>query len=430
MAQQTNVDLRQSVIYSLFVRNFAKEGTFNAVVDELDRIKALGTDIIWFLPFYPNGEIARKGSVGSPYAIKDYRTVDSLFGTLEDFEELCRQIHQRGMKVMIDIVFNHTSPDSILAQEHPEWFYHKEDGSFGNRVGDWSDIIDLDYANKELWDYQIETLKLWVSRGVDGFRCDVAPLIPLAFWQEARRQVDAITPDTIWLSESIELNFIQYMRSQGLTALSDGEIYQAFDMAYDYDVRHLWVDYLEGKLPLSAYINRLNLQDVIFPANYIKLRNLENHDNRRAADLIKDKTALLQWTAFNYLQKGATLIYNGQENMATQTPSLFDIDTLDWSGEDLSDYLKTLYDIKKQIPTQTTYSLVADDEKHAVVLTHETQEEVWTAIFAFRSGNLVAEVDMPDGNYSNVLDGSEVIVSDGFVEVSDVPIILKMSSKN
>lgn len=424
MAKNTNLALRQAIIYSLYVRNFSEEGTFKAILPELDRIKALGTDVIWFLPFYPNGEIARKGTAGSPYAIRDYRTVDSHFGTLEDFDELVNQIHARDMKVMIDIVYNHTSPDSLLAQEHPEWFYHKEDGSFGNRVGDWSDIIDLDYAHRELWDYQIETLKLWASRGIDGFRCDVAPLIPLEFWQEARAEVEKIKPGTIWLSESIEPDFIKYMRSQGLTALSDGEIFQAFDMAYDYDVRGLWVDYLEGKLPLSAYVDRLNMQEVIFPANYIKLRNLENHDNRRAADLISDKAQLLQWTAFNYLQKGATLIYNGQEKQAMTVPSLFEKDTIDWTGEDLSAYLSKLAKIKKMIPIDTDYQLVADDENDTVLLVHHSKTQTIAAAFSFKGKESEVVVDIPDGYYRNVMNGDEIAVVKGKIKVSDQVIVL------
>ncbi|MGT2682299.1 alpha-amylase family glycosyl hydrolase [Streptococcus porci] len=424
MAKNTNLALRQAIIYSLYVRNFSEEGTFKAILPELDRIKALGTDVIWFLPFYPNGEIARKGTAGSPYAIRDYRTVDSHFGTLEDFDELVNQIHARDMKVMIDIVYNHTSPDSLLAQEHPEWFYHKEDGSFGNRVGDWSDIIDLDYAHRELWDYQIETLKLWASRGVDGFRCDVAPLIPLEFWQEARAEVEKIKPGTIWLSESIEPDFIKYMRSQGLTALSDGEIFQAFDMAYDYDVRGLWVDYLEGKIPLSAYVDRLNMQEVIFPANYIKLRNLENHDNRRAADLISDKAQLLQWTAFNYLQKGATLIYNGQEKQAMTVPSLFEKDTIDWAGEDLSAYLSKLAKIKKMIPIDTDYQLVADDENDTVILVHHSKTQTIAVAFSFKGKESEVVVDIPDGYYRNVMNGDEIAVVKGKIKVSDQVIVL------
>ena len=200
MAESTPLTLRSSVMYQIFVRNFSPEGTFAAVRGRLDEIRELGTDIVWLMPIHPIGEAQRKGTLGSPYAIRDYRAVNPEFGTLEDFKALVDDIHAHGMKCIIDVVYNHTSPDSVLRYEHPEWFYHREDGSFGNRVGDWSDIIDLDYANEGLWDYQIGTLKMWAEI-VDGFRCDVAPLIPIAFWQRARAEVEQVRPGCIWLSE-------------------------------------------------------------------------------------------------------------------------------------------------------------------------------------------------------------------------------------
>ena len=191
MADNTPKKLRNQIMYQVFVRNFSEEGTFKKVEEELDRIKALGTDIVWLMPIHPIGKAQRKGTLGSPYAISDYRAVNPEFGTLDDFISFTNAVHDRGMKCIIDVVYNHTSPDSVLSKEHPEWFFHKSDGSFGNRVGDWSDIIDLDYSNKELWRYQIDTLKYW-AQWVDGFRCDVAPLIPIAFWEQARALAERI----------------------------------------------------------------------------------------------------------------------------------------------------------------------------------------------------------------------------------------------
>ncbi len=193
MAVDTEKTLRNQVLYSIYVRNYSEAGTFAAVQADLDRIKALGTDIIWLLPIHPTGEKHRKGTLGSPYAIRDYRAVNPEFGTLDDFRHLVDAIHDRGMKCIIDVVYNHTSPDSWLAEHHPEWFFHKPDGSLGNRFGDWWDVADLDYSHKELWEYQIETLKYW-ARLVDGFRCDVAPLVPLEFWKQAREEVAASVP--------------------------------------------------------------------------------------------------------------------------------------------------------------------------------------------------------------------------------------------
>jgi glycosidase len=168
--------LRNQVIYSVYVRQYSKEGTFEQVRRDLLRIHDLGVDVIWFLPIHPIGIKERKGTLGSPYAIRDYRAVNPEFGTMADFRTLVDDIHHLGMQCMIDVVYNHTSPDSVLMAEHPEWFYRKPDGSFGNKVGEWLDVIDLDYAHPALWEYQIETLRQWAEI-VDGFRCDVAPLL-------------------------------------------------------------------------------------------------------------------------------------------------------------------------------------------------------------------------------------------------------------
>ena len=162
MAANTDPKLQNQIIYSVYVRNHTPEGTFRAVIPDLDRIRALGTDIIWFLPIHPIGVEGKKGTLGCPYANRDYRSVNPAYGTMDDFKELVREIHTRGMKCMIDVVYNHTSPDSTLYHEHPDFFYRNADGKPGNKMGDWSDVIDLDYRNKALWDYQIESLKCLV----------------------------------------------------------------------------------------------------------------------------------------------------------------------------------------------------------------------------------------------------------------------------
>ena len=111
MAVKTSKNLRNKVIYQIFTRNY-KEGTFKAIEADLQRIKDLGVDIFYLLPIHPNGEINRKGSIGSPYAVKDYREIDPRQGTMEDFVHLTEAIHALGMQVMLDLVYNHTSPDS------------------------------------------------------------------------------------------------------------------------------------------------------------------------------------------------------------------------------------------------------------------------------------------------------------------------------
>lgn len=430
MAKQTSINLRKSVIYSIFVRNFTEEGTFKAVIPELDRIKEMGTDIVWFLPMYPLGEESRKGEDGSPYAIKDYRSVDPNYGTMEDFEELIEEIHDRGMKVMIDIVYNHTSPDSILANEHPDWFYKTAEGHFGNRVGDWSDIVDLDYQHPDLWNYQIESLEQWVKRGVDGFRCDVAPLVPIEFWLQAREAVEEINSEVIWLSESVHPGFIRELRSKDMIAQSDSEIYQAFDMTYDYDVHDHFELYLEGKIDIEAYIERLKVQDYTYPWNYVKMRNLENHDHLRIRHRIPKDSELMQWTAFTFMQKGSSLIYNGQEVLAEMTPSLFDRDPIDWeSGHDISEFLAKLAHVQKEfVPLDGLYSLEADNKTNTVTLNYKNAQQTFYGVFNLKDSEGLIDFPVADGEYTNLITDEKVTITDGKLDIANTPLALLVNN--
>lgn len=427
MAKETNKALRNLVIYSVYVRNHSEEGTFAGVEKDLDRIKDLGTDIIWLMPVYPIGKKNRKGSLGCPYAIADYRGVNPEYGTREDLEHLAEEIHKRGMKLMMDIVYNHTSPDSWLSRNMPDFFYKKADGSFGNKTGDWGDVIDLDYRNRDLWEYQIETLCQW-AKIADGYRCDVAPLVPVEFWIEARKAVEKVKPGFIWLAETVEPCFIRDNRRLGQVGQSDGEMYQAFDMEYDYDIWGFRDQYLEGKISLDMYVQILNQQHIAFPDNYVKMRCLENHDQRRAKAAVPNESDLLNWTAFMFFQQGSALIYGGQETENNHTPSLFDIDKVDWNtGKDISPLLKKLAEIKKkEIMAYGTYQLYADDLTDTVIGTYEMGEDRLIGVFALKSQAANIKVDLEDGEYTNLIDGSKVTVKSEWMKTEGKPVILEI----
>ncbi len=423
MALSTSTDYRKQVMYSVYIRNHTPEGTFQALRRDLERIRGLGVDIIWLMPIHPIGTKARKGTLGSPYAISDYRAVNPEYGTMEDFVALVADIHNLGMKCIIDVVYNHTSPDSWLVEHHPEWFYHKPDGSFGNHVGDWSDIVDLDYTNKDLWDYQIETLKQWAAI-VDGFRCDVAPLLPIEFWEKARQAVEQVRPGCLWLSESVEPGFIDYLHGQGLIAHNDAEMYRVFDVTYDYDIWGTFRGYLTGERTLRDYAEAVNRQEERYPGNYVKLRYLENHDNDRAAQIIPDRRKRLNWTAFQYFQKGMALLYGGQEVGDPHRPDLFDKDTVRWdTGLDDSNILRRMAEIKKtHIPADSQYQVKAlpDDVLQA---THESNQGRLTGIF-FVEG-LTAQTDLPDGIYHDLLYNRDITIENGQLNTNGQPVILK-----
>lgn len=368
---------------------------------------------------------------------------------MQDFAELAEAAHRKGLKVMLDVVYNHTSPDSVLAKSHPEWFFHKADGSLGNRIGDWWDVVDLDYESSEaLWNYQIETLKMW-AKYVDGFRCDVAPMVPLAFWKRARREVEQVRPGCIWLAEAVEPEMVIANRKAGIPTSSDSELYQAFDICYDYDTYN-WQKaaqtgcmFLPGgavRVPgeragfLKEYLNRVNLQEGILPENYVKLRCLENHDRPRAAELVPDERALRNWTAWQYFEKGIAMVYAGQEFEVTHHPTLFDRDPVDFeTGRDLSPLMRRLRAIRQQ-------DLFADSS-------FEAEEVAGEVIFAVRErrGDAVAmpdadrnriaglfstlgsakavQVDLPDGTYTDLISGRKVDVFEHTIRLTGEPVI-------
>ena len=220
------LDLSKATIYEIFPRNHSAEGTFDAIIKDLDRIAALGVDFIWLMPFYPVGELNRKGSLGSPYAIRDYRSIDPNIGTLESFRNLANEIHRRNMRLMIDIVYNHTAPDSVLRADHPEWFLKDTMGGFTTKEPDWTDVIDLKYRGKEMKNYQLETLEFWSKNGVDGFRCDVAPMVPLKFWKAARKRIRKKTKNFVWLAESVHKSYVKTIRDRGYKCHADPELHR------------------------------------------------------------------------------------------------------------------------------------------------------------------------------------------------------------
>ena len=424
MAANTDIRLQNQVIYSVYLRAHTEEGTFLSLIPDLDRIRALGTDIIWLMPIHPIGEKGRKGSLGCPYANRDYRTTNPAYGSMEDFRTLTEEIHRRGMKCIIDVVYNHTSPDAVLLDEHPEFYYRDADGHTGNKIGDWSDVIDLDYNVPELWDYQIESLCSW-AKIVDGFRCDVASLVPLPFWLKARECVEKVHPGAVWLAESIHLSFGNYARREGFVCARDSEAFAAFDLEYDYDIRELFDRWLRGEIVLSHWLDAMNFQEAVYPENYNKMRSLENHDQPRIASFIKDPAALDNYTAMLFFLKGTTLLYGGQEFSCTHQPSLFEREVFPRSGRDISAYLSRLSEIKhRNLGADDAFTAQADDENDIAVLLRQNHSAVKLGIFSLKAKSAAVTVSLPDGEYENLISGETVSVKDGCLTCDGRPIIL------
>lgn len=429
MAASTDIRLRDQQIYSVYVRNHTPEGTFRSLMGDLERIKALGTDIIWLMPIHPIGVKGKKGSLGCPYSIRDYRAVNPEYGTMEDFRALVEAIHALGMKCIIDVVYNHSSRDSVLLDSHPEFYFRMPDGSIGNQVGDWSDVADLDYHCAALWDYQIETLCMWAEI-VDGFRCDVASFVPVEFWLRAREAVEKVRPGAVWLGETVHGSFAQLSRRRGMYSGTDYDMFAAFDMQYDYDIRETFDRYMAGKAGLSNWIDALNYQEWGYPAGHIKMRCLENHDQPRICSFVKDDTALENFTALLYFLKGTTMLYGGQEYRCETVPSLFDKDVFERDpAKDISGMLTRLRALKRELLScEDHFKGSADDAHHIAILRRDDTRTLKLGIFSLRGESAEVAADIPDGEYREHISGGTVKVSGGKLLCTGRPILITLPS--
>jgi len=424
MAQDTPLSYRNLVIYEIYVRNHGPQGTFADVEADLPRIRSMGVDVIWLMPIHPIGKVQRKGRLGSPYSIADYREVNPEYGSKADLSRLIGRAHELGLRVMIDVVYNHTAHDSQLVREHPEWFHQDGHGRPVTTVPEWSDVIDLKHPNEGLTAYLIQTLQMWAKFGVDGFRCDVGSLVPEEFWLQARREVARVKPGVIWLAESVHAAFVGTRRLAGLTAISDSELYRAFDLTYDYDIWPIWQAAVTGKVPTARYVEMLRFQDCIYPANFVKMRCAENHDQARILDLAPTRAQALAWTAFQAFNKGAFLVYAGQESAARHTPSLFDIDKIAWGNYELQPFLTTLANLKKD-PAQASGKFVLLADEPVIQAAWYLPGASLYGLFNTQAVEGRVAVPLPDGTYEDLLSGAPVRVSHGEIALSEAAVIVR-----
>lgn len=429
MSITTEKDLRNLFIYQVYVRNHSEEGTFKGLSNDLNRIKDLGVDIVYLIPIHKIGQKQKKGELGCPYSIQDYRSINEEYGNLDDFKNLINDIHNLNMKIMIDVVYNHTSHDSVLLEKHPEYFYKNEQGMFANRVGDWWDITDLDFKNDiGLWEELIDTLLYWSELGVDGFRWDVASLLPKQFLEEAHERVLDHNPNTIFLSESVHGGFVRYIRNQGFECLSESEIYDVFDISYDYDIHPQFEGYFKGEVPFKRYLEELIKQEEVFPDNYVKLRNLENHDFGRFAPMVKNNIDKINnWTSLMFFSKGSTMIYAGQERLDNNLPSLFERDLVNWNGNDISPLITRLSNIVKDKAFSYGFYDIKLTDKDVFVGDYTYLGKKVIGIFNIGLETGTFKLDITDGTYKNEINGKNIEIIDGKLTLSKDPIIVRVS---
>jgi glycosidase len=416
------------VIYEVFVRNHGPHGTFADVGADLERIRALGTDIVWFMPIHPIGAVARKGSLGSPYSIADYGSVNPAYGTREDFVRLVDRIHSLGMRVMIDVVYNHTAHDSRLVAEHPDFFHQDDAGRPVTTTPEWSDVIDLRHGDPGLTEELVSTLEGWLDLGVDGFRCDVASLVPATFWRQAIDRVAARKPGVVWLAENVYATWVGWRRTRGLWGSADAELYVAgFDLTYDYDIWSIFQAAVRGDVPVARYLEMIRFQSCVLPTGFAKMRCVENHDQPRIQQLAPDAARARAWTAFAAFQAGAFLIHAGQESGSDHVPSLFEHDPVDWAGYPLQGFLERLGALKKE-------PALVRGEFH-ILAAEPAIQVAWVApdgnlygVFSVGGASGQATVQLPDGDYHDLLTDALVGVRGGTMTLPTDAAILRVDT--
>ena len=423
---------RNQFIYQVFVRNYSEEGTFNALTKDLDRIKALGTDILYLLPIHPIGIKERKGIYGSPYAIRDYKGISEDLGTLDDFKTLVKATHDKGMKIMLDVVFHHTAPDHPWVKKHPE-FYHWKDGHLTNKIGDWTDIADFEFENNpKLIELLTDALLYWVKLGVDGFRFDVAPMIPEAFYKVAFPKLKAVNPNLITLAESVDPWFLTFLRYEGYTCLSDSEVFNYFDMEYDYDNQVEFLGYLKGEKTLEELRARYRLQELIYPKNYVKARNVENHDNARIRFYTQSYDKTMNWLGYVFFAKGIAFLHFGVETGTNHLSRLFEKDPVDWTKLDpeMVKWIQGLAKMKKDpIFAQDDHYRVVSHTKDILHFEYDNKDEIRVGIFNVGDEKGVINTKLPEGIYTHCITGEPVEIRHGVISLTNRPIIFSIPKR-
>ena len=330
---------KNAVMYEVNVRQYTPQGTFAALRTHLPRLRTMGVDVLWLMPVQRIGKLNRKGGLGSYYSIADYRAINPEFGSAADFRALVGDAHQRGMRVILDWVPNHTAFDHVWVTTHPDWYVHRADGTISNAIDesgketDWTDVAQLNYDNPQLRAAMIAEMRWWLTdMKVDGFRCDFAAGVPLDFWVDARRALVATRPDVFLLAEA---------ESPGL-----GE---AFDMTYGWELHHLLNDVAQGKKPtsdLNAYENR---QSRAYRDQDYHMFFTSNHDENSWNGTEFERMGANHLPAFVLaatMRGSFPEIYTGQEVSLNKRLRFFEKDTVDWTGPSLASFYHAMFDLR------------------------------------------------------------------------------------
>jgi glycosidase len=405
--------LRDGVIYEICPRDFSQTGDFNGITARLDHLKALGVNIVWLMPIHPIGEKMRKGSLGSPYAVKDYYAINRDYGTEADLKRLIAEAHRRGMKVLMDIVADHTAWDSVM-MEHAEFYKQDAHGRIQSPVPEWTDVAALNYANPELRRYMLAMFRHWIDPAgfdFDGFRCDAAGMVPTSFWEEARAQLLEVKPDIALLAEASKPELMV----------------KAFDIDYSWPLLRTLDQVLVEGAPASELARSWAESRRKFPPGTLHLQISDDHDESRAVSRFGVRGARAA-SVLMFTLDGVPLLYNGMEvGDATESggAALFEKAPISWQPTGRPDLRRTyasLIGLRREFPAfrsaDVTWLPNSDKDNIVSFMRSDDQNEFVVLInFSNRPDKVSVEVAHAAEFKDIRIPGTAKIVRDGLPEL-------------
>ena len=392
--------IKDKTIYEVNIRQYTEAGSFKAFENHIPRLKEMGIEVLWLMPITPISFIGRKGSLGSYYACSSYTKLNPEFGSEQDFISLIQLAHKHEMKVIIDWVANHTGKEHEWMETHPNWFSRDEDGNFTERNG-WEDVVDLNFENQDMRAALIGAMQYWVRTfNIDGFRCDMAHLVPLDFWSLARKACETIKP-LFWLAECDHI-----------------EYHSVFDVSYAWSWMHETEKLSKGQSGVNEIYNLLH-DYAQYPKSAYKLFFTSNHDENtwNGTEYEKYGIAAKAWAVFTFMWKGIPLIYSGQELPNHKRLAFFDKDNIEWTNTpQLTSFYKTLIQLRKQyawivdgnsfnLPTSTNEVMAFLRYDHESEKNAEKQIILVVLNFSHQIQKVELEHDFLKGQFLNAFSG-------------------------
>lgn len=391
VAVESPLWVKEGVVYSLYLRNFTPNGDFHGATEKLEHLQKLGVNIVWLLPIHPIGKEKRKGTIGSPYSIKDYYAINPAYGNKTDFKQFVKRAHELGLKVILDIVANHTSWDNGLINRAD---FYKRDAS--NKIippiADWHDVAALDYNQEKVRTYMTDVMKYWLKEyDLDGFRLDAAEMVPVDFWEEARSELHTIKPDIFLLGESDHPE-----------ALVD-----AFDADYAWRFESAVEEIMINGAPATDTLKTaLAYEQENYPKGSLHLRFIDNHDKKRALIRYGEKGSLAA-AALVFTFNGIPLIYNGMElgdTSESMAPALFEKVPIFWKSQLIRPEFFNFY--QKLIALRQDHSALQDGE--TVWVENSDQNRIVTFLRKNDEENLFVAINLSNQPFKGEVSLAEI----------------------